>query len=120
MILMGGFFGTALIMCVAVVIAASTTWRDVMVISFFVFVFALIKILMANALFFALIRYDKDKETVRPEARVGAVFRRAPLDRTRVAVNHAAGLRPRTSGINSRVSRVLPLHGRPVGPNSRQ
>jgi uncharacterized protein (DUF983 family) len=63
-ILIGSFFATALVMCVAVVAAVSSTWTDVLVMSAFVLVFALLKIVLANALMFAMLRADSHDRTV--------------------------------------------------------
>jgi hypothetical protein len=57
-ILIGSFFVTATIMCAAVVAMVSSTWTDVLIMSAFVLVFALLKIALANALIYAMLRYD--------------------------------------------------------------
>ncbi len=49
-ILIGSFFVTATVMCGAVVAMVSSTWTDVIIMSAFVLVFALAKIVLANAL----------------------------------------------------------------------
>jgi hypothetical protein len=57
-ILIGSFFVTATVMCAAVVVMVSSTWTDVMIMSAFVLVFALLKIVLANALIYTMLRYD--------------------------------------------------------------
>ena len=57
-ILIGSFFVTATIMCAAVVAMVSNTWTDVLIMSAFVLVFALLKIVLANALIYTMLRYD--------------------------------------------------------------
>jgi hypothetical protein len=58
LVLIGSFFITALVMCVAVVAVVSSTWTDVLIMSAFVLVFALLKIALANALIYTMLRYD--------------------------------------------------------------
>jgi len=57
-ILIGSFFVTATVMCAAVVAMVSSTWTDVIIMSAFVLVFALLKIMLANALIYTMLRYD--------------------------------------------------------------
>jgi uncharacterized protein (DUF983 family) len=57
-ILIGAFFVTAVVMCAAVVAMVSSTWTDVLMMSAFVLVFALLKIALANALIYTMLRYD--------------------------------------------------------------
>jgi hypothetical protein len=47
-------------MCAAVVAMVSSTWTDVIVMSAFVLVFALLKIVLANALIYTMLRYDAE------------------------------------------------------------
>jgi hypothetical protein len=76
-ILISTFGVTALVMSIAVVVTASNTWTDVLVMSAFVFVFALAKIVMANALFYVMIKSDASVEqAIATKAKAGAVFRR--------------------------------------------
>lgn len=77
-ILIGGFFVTALIMCAAVVIALSNTWTDVLLISGVVFVFALVKIILADALMYLLIKEEGKAPPAPVPAKAGAVFVRRP------------------------------------------
>jgi len=77
-ILIGGFFATALIMCGTVVAALSTTWTDVLVISGVVFVFALVKIVIANLLMYVMIRADRQTADKPVSARAGAALARKP------------------------------------------
>ena len=57
-ILISSFFVTATVMCAVVVATVSSTWTDVIIMSVFVLVFALLKIVLANALIYAMLRYD--------------------------------------------------------------
>lgn len=111
LILMGGFFFTAVVMCMAVVIAAASTWTDVAVISAFVIVFALLKIVLANALFWAMIRYDEGNEAAGAIAKTGAIFRQPLVDSPRAAAN--GGLR-RTAAGNAAGARLSLLRGKPA------
>lgn len=77
LIFVGAFGTTAIVMSVAVVAALSNTWTDVLVMSAFVFVVALAKIGLADALFYVMIRSDSAAEAAMAEkAKAGAVFRR--------------------------------------------
>ena len=58
LILTSAFLVTATVMCGAVVAAVSSTWSDVIIMSAFVLVFALLKIALANALVYTMLRYD--------------------------------------------------------------
>jgi len=77
-ILVGAFGATAVAMSIVVVAVASNTWRDVVVMSAFVIVFALTKIILADALFYVMIRSDAAAEASAAAAKgaSGAVFRR--------------------------------------------
>jgi hypothetical protein len=101
-VLVGVFSAAAIAMSVALVVAASSTWADVTLISVFILVFALVKIALANALFYAMIRFDKDRERDTIEkAKTGAVFRQAkpPLyRRTLGPTKHHAGKAAGRSG----------------------
>src|SRR5581483_4330450 len=57
-ILIGSFFVTALVMCAVVVAMVSNTWTDVIIMSAFVLVFALLKIVLTNALIYTILHYD--------------------------------------------------------------
>jgi hypothetical protein len=107
---MGGFFFSAVVMCMAVVITAASTWTDVAVISLFVIVFALLKIVLANALFWAMIRYDESNEAAGAVAKTGAIFRRPLTDSSRAAAND--GLRRTATGNAS--ARVSLMRGKPA------
>jgi hypothetical protein len=63
-ILLWTFGGAAVAMCATVVITLSRSWTEMLWISSFVLVFALLKIGLANLLFLVMIRYDKDRRTV--------------------------------------------------------
>jgi hypothetical protein len=88
-ILTSSFFVTALVMCAVVVAMVSNTWTDVIIMSAFVLVFALLKIMLANALIYTMLRYDaatadaaSPADTVRSYRRF-APIRRAPAVKVR-------------------------------------
>jgi hypothetical protein len=58
------FTATAIAMSVSVVLAGSNSWAEAMPLIVFVVVFALTKILLANALFYVMIRSDAHSESV--------------------------------------------------------
>jgi hypothetical protein len=71
----------ALAMSAAVIATEANTWNDVLVMSAFVMVFALLKVGLANALFYVMMRADEASEAAAPErARALAILRR-PLAR---------------------------------------
>jgi hypothetical protein len=81
-ILIGSFFVTALVMCAVVVAMVSNTWTDVIIMSAFVLVFALLKIVMANALIYTMLSYDAATANVaRPTDAVKSYRRFAPIRR---------------------------------------
>jgi hypothetical protein len=59
-ILLWTFALAAIAMCLTVVVTLSRTWTEMLWVSAFVLVFALLKIALANALFYVMINYDKD------------------------------------------------------------
>jgi hypothetical protein len=90
LILVSAFGATAIVMSIAVVVVASSTWTDVLVMSAFVFVFALAKIVLADVLFYLMMRSDADVEAaIAAKATAGAVFRRP------VRIPPSPGLKPR-------------------------
>jgi hypothetical protein len=94
LILISTFGVTALVMSIAVVVTASNTWNDVLVMSAFVFVFALAKIVMANALFYVMIKSDASvEEAIATKAKAGAVFRRPVPAPPRPRLNPGGGRR---------------------------
>jgi hypothetical protein len=94
LILISTFGVTALIMSAAVVVTASNTWTDVLVMSAFVFVFALAKIVMANALFYVMIKSDASvEEAIAAKAKAGAVFRRPVPTQPRPRLNPSGARR---------------------------
>jgi membrane protein YdbS with pleckstrin-like domain len=58
LILIVSFLITAIVMCAVVVAMVSSTWTDVLIMSAFVLVFALLKIVLADALIYTMLRYD--------------------------------------------------------------
>jgi hypothetical protein len=116
-ILIGAFFVTAVVMCVVVVAVASSTWTDVLVISAFVIVFALIKIVLANILMYAMIRHDEGAADVAVKVKAGgAVFRRTqPQYRTAPTLPQGR----RHGSIKSGAVRLAVLAGNPSGPPPR-
>jgi protein-S-isoprenylcysteine O-methyltransferase Ste14 len=75
-ILIGAFFVTATVMCVVVVAMVSSTWTDVLLMSAFVLVFALLKIVLANALIYTMLRYDETSVDVNARSRALASYPR--------------------------------------------
>jgi predicted Na+-dependent transporter len=73
LILVASFFITATVMCAAVVAMVSSTWTDVLVMSAFVLVFALLKIVLADALIYTMLRYDA--ATANAAAEIGPMRR---------------------------------------------
>jgi hypothetical protein len=103
-ILLWTFAGAALAMCATVVITLSRSWTEMLWISSFVIVFALLKIGLANALFLVMIRYDKDRRRIVIKSQP-ASYRRA---------------RPKPRG-STRSSGALSLAGsvrKPTGPGA--
>jgi hypothetical protein len=115
-ILIGAFFVTAVVMCVVVVAVASSNWTDVLLISAFVIVFALIKIVMANVLMYAMIRHDEGTEDVALKVKAGAVFRRTQ-PRYRTAPTLPKGRR--RGSIKSGAVRLAVLAKNPPGAPAR-
>jgi hypothetical protein len=80
--LIGSFFITATVMCAAVVAMVSSTWTDVLIMSAFVLVFALLKIVLANALIYAMLRYDAATAEVPVPSQSARSYRRStPMPR---------------------------------------
>jgi hypothetical protein len=63
-VLLWTFALSALAMCVTVVVTLARSWTEFLWISAFVLVFALLKIALANALFYVMINFDKDARTI--------------------------------------------------------
>jgi nitrate/nitrite transporter NarK len=59
-ILLWTFALAAIAMCLTVVLTLARTWSELLWVSAFVLVFALLKIALANALFYVMIHYDKE------------------------------------------------------------
>jgi hypothetical protein len=81
-IFVSSFFVTALVMCAVVVAMVSNTWTDVIIMSAFVLVFALLKIVLANALIYTMLSYDAATANIaRPSDAVKTYRRFAPIRR---------------------------------------
>jgi len=65
-ILLWTFALAAIAMCATVVVTLARSWNEFLWISAFVLVFALLKIALANALFYVMINYDKDRREIPP------------------------------------------------------
>jgi hypothetical protein len=63
-ILLWTFALAAIAMCVTVVVTLARSWNELLWISAFVLVFAILKIALANALFYLMINYDKDRHEI--------------------------------------------------------
>ncbi len=98
-ILIGSFFVTATVMCAAVIAIVSSTWSDVILMSAFVLVFALLKIVLANALIYVMLRYDGDAAKAPAAAGAAAGYRRlapicqAPAAKRRTSARRTGTLR---------------------------
>lgn len=96
-ILIGSFFITAVVMCAAVVAMVASTWTDVLIMSAFVLVFALLKIVLADALIYTMLRYDAATVEGSTESRaVGrhpqfASFRQLPVKTATRTRSHKTG-----------------------------
>lgn len=75
-ILIGSFFITAVVMCAVVVAMVASTWTDVILMSAFVVVFALLKIVLADALIYTMLRYDSATAEVPIATRDDGRYRR--------------------------------------------
>jgi hypothetical protein len=92
------FAATAVAMGIAVVVAGSSTWAEAIPLILFVVVFALTKIVLADALFYVMIRSDAQAEartlTSANTRAAGLVIRRAPHGRhLRPVVGHGTRAR---------------------------
>ena len=75
-ILTGSFLVIAIVMCATVVVTVSSTWTDVIIMSAFVIVFALLKIVLANALIYTMLSYDAATAEARPPTDGAPSYRR--------------------------------------------
>lgn len=117
------FTVTAIAMSVAVVVAGSNSWAEAVPLIVFVAVLALTKIVLANALFYVMIRSDAHSEAVAAAAAseataAGLVIRRS---RTPPGLNRAkvASARPRKGGPSSNVP-LAALARKPANPPPRR
>jgi hypothetical protein len=109
-ILIGSFFGTALVMCAVVVAMVSKTWTDLLMISAFVFVFALLKVGLANALIYAMVRFDSSY--------AGPPTRDRTIGRSRSSTYKQPPKNRRTTLLRNDKLRVVPGQRRPEVPGS--
>jgi hypothetical protein len=117
------FSATAIAMSVAVVIAGSDSWASATPLIVFVSVFALTKVILANALFYVMLRSDAHSEavaaaTLKAKA-AGSVIRRPRLA---PGLNQLkpAGNRRRVTGASSNVRlAILPRRKPPSPPPHR-
>ncbi len=110
-ILVGALGVTAIVMSAAVVAALSKTWTDVLVMSAFIFVVALAKIVLADALFYVMIRSDSAAEAaIAEKAKAGAVFRHPLRTPPRPGHKQPAG---RKYARKTGSVKVAPLSSRP-------
>jgi hypothetical protein len=108
-ILMGAFLVTAIVICAAVVAMVATTWREVLIMAAFVLVFALTKIILADALIYAMLRYDAaSAEAPLPAGPVGG-YRKSRSIRQPPAVNR------RTQSLKPNKPRVATGNSQPGG-----
>ncbi len=123
------FTATAIAMSVSVVLAGSNTWAEAMPLIVFVVVFALTKVLLANALFYVMIRSDAHSESVAEKRAVhnkanGLVIRRPRIppgfNRSKLS-----GARPRkglsvSKGASASKVRLAILTRKPPNPPPRR
>ncbi|HJU11551.1 MAG TPA: hypothetical protein VJ728_11775 [Candidatus Binataceae bacterium] len=112
-ILVGSFFVTAVVMCVVVVAMVASTWTGVIIMSAFVLVFALLKIVLADALIYAMLRYDAtcvDVPVQPGPAPIKRYRRYAPFGQTRgINGRRNSSPEPRKLRVASGDSRSTPL-----------
>jgi hypothetical protein len=96
-ILTSSFLVVATVMCAAVVVMVARTWTGIIIMSAFVLVFALLKIVLANALIFAMLRYDAATADVPVRADAVRGYRRVAGIRQTPAVK---GIRTGTANSN--------------------
>jgi len=110
LILTSSFLATAMVMCAAVVVAVSSTWTDVIVMSAFVLVFALLKIVLANVLMYVMMQYDTEAVQAPAEIASVATYRRTTPAR------HIPGGRSRLAAVKTgtlRLATGTPRQGSP-------
>jgi hypothetical protein len=109
-VLIGSFFVTAVAMCIAVVAVVSKNWTDVLIMSAFVLVFAVLKIGLANALMYVMLRFDDASDTAAARAveQPPSTFRRPPQPKN--AQKRGSKISP---------LRLAPAHPQPGAPASR-
>ena len=106
------FAATAVAMGIAVVVAGSSTWTEAVPLIAFVVVFALTKVVLADALFYVMIRSDVHAEAKAVEAAARAhaarmVIRRPPRGaHLRSIVGR--GIRPRRAELNGFRPTIVP------------
>lgn len=105
LILIGALTVAAIAMSAAVIATEANTWDDVMVMTAFVMVFALLKVGLANALFYVMMRADAASEAAAPaRARALAILRR-PVPRPLIW-RRAAMRKPARSGGTGKLTLV--------------
>ncbi|HUN58855.1 MAG TPA: hypothetical protein VMU41_12135 [Candidatus Binataceae bacterium] len=118
-VLVGTFTLTAVAMSVAVVVAGSDSWAEAVPMTLCVVVFALLKVVLADAAFFGMLKADQLSEKKEAAARQklatapGSILRRPPLNprgRVLAATSLAALPQPR----RGRLALVIRRH-----PNGR-
>jgi hypothetical protein len=113
-ILIAAFGATAIAMSVAVVVVASKTWKDVLIMSAFVFVIALAKIVLADVLFYVMLRSDATVEAeIAAKAKSGALFRRPPWAPPRPGLKPSPTRRRTGRTVGSTKLASLSSHPRP-------
>ena len=100
-ILTSSFFIAATVMCAAVVTIVSSTWTDVIIMSAFVLIFALLKIVLANALIYTMLRYDA--ETIAVQAGTFGSHRQV------APIRHAPAVKRRPIG-SPKISKLRVAH----------
>ncbi|MGH7932532.1 MAG: hypothetical protein ACREQN_05125 [Candidatus Binataceae bacterium] len=117
------FSATAVAMSVAVVIAISSTWADVLMMTVVVVVFALLKVALADAALWVILRADDESEKAAAAKAAQAAedampVRRPPLERPARPLGPPP--KPLRKAIATRLALLAgkPLDRRPVRPES--
>jgi hypothetical protein len=116
------FTGAAIAMSLAVVLTGSNSWAEAVPLIAFVVVFALTKVVLADALFYVMIRSDEHSEAAAAAASkakaAGLVIRR-PRITPGLSLVKASGARPRKTGASSNV-RLAVIPRKPRNPPPRR
>jgi hypothetical protein len=117
------FSATAVAMSVAVVVAGSDSWADATPLIVFVSVFALTKVILANALFYVMLRSDAHSEAVAAaalkEKAAGTIIRRPHFAPGLNRLNPAANRRRKPGAASNVRLAIIPRRKPPNPPPHR-